>query len=127
MEARLCKCASSKLLKTWMSWKERLRVSFTIIIFFCQSQIKTQYVTLPFVDIKDVMENTWTLIFFPCLDVDLPVSLLKDLLPHLNIYYLDRIETAAASKGTVQHLQYIQLHYISVCSSCDVRASDGPL
>ncbi|XP_016416377.1 leucine-rich repeat-containing protein 41 isoform X2 [Sinocyclocheilus rhinocerous] len=29
----------------------------------------------------------------------LPVSLLKDLLPHLNIYYLDRIETAAASKG----------------------------
>ncbi|XP_042613462.1 leucine-rich repeat-containing protein 41 [Cyprinus carpio] len=30
---------------------------------------------------------------------NLPVSLLKDLLPHLNIYYLDRIETAAASKG----------------------------
>ncbi|XP_073707706.1 leucine-rich repeat-containing protein 41-like [Garra rufa] len=29
----------------------------------------------------------------------LPVSLLKDLLPHLNIYYLDRIETAAATKG----------------------------
>ncbi|KAF4111833.1 hypothetical protein G5714_006628 [Onychostoma macrolepis] len=30
---------------------------------------------------------------------NLPVSLLKDLLPHLNIYYLDRIETAAATKG----------------------------
>ncbi|XP_016339361.1 leucine-rich repeat-containing protein 41 [Sinocyclocheilus anshuiensis] len=29
----------------------------------------------------------------------LPVSLLKDLLPHLNIYYLDRIEAAAATKG----------------------------
>ncbi|XP_077055927.1 leucine-rich repeat-containing protein 41 [Siphateles boraxobius] len=31
--------------------------------------------------------------------LNLPVSLLKDLLPHLNIYYLDRIETAAATKG----------------------------
>ncbi|XP_026070273.1 leucine-rich repeat-containing protein 41 isoform X1 [Carassius auratus] len=30
---------------------------------------------------------------------NLPVSLLKDLLSHLNIYYLDRIESAAASKG----------------------------
>ncbi|XP_050967324.1 leucine-rich repeat-containing protein 41 [Labeo rohita] len=30
---------------------------------------------------------------------NLPVSLLKDLLPHLNIYYLNRIETAAATKG----------------------------
>ncbi|KAL1273367.1 hypothetical protein QQF64_029229 [Cirrhinus molitorella] len=30
---------------------------------------------------------------------NLPVSLLKDLLPHLNIYYLERIETAAATKG----------------------------
>jgi len=37
-----------------------------------------------------------------CLDLDLPVSLLKDLLPHLNIYYLDRIETAAATKGTYE-------------------------
>ncbi|XP_009300373.1 leucine-rich repeat-containing protein 41 isoform X2 [Danio rerio] len=31
--------------------------------------------------------------------LNLPVSLLRDLLPHLNIYYLDRIETAAATKG----------------------------
>ncbi|XP_067314990.1 leucine-rich repeat-containing protein 41 [Pseudorasbora parva] len=31
--------------------------------------------------------------------LNLPVSLLKDLLPHLNIYYLDRIEAAAATKG----------------------------
>ncbi|TRZ02646.1 hypothetical protein DNTS_000627 [Danionella cerebrum] len=30
---------------------------------------------------------------------NLPISLLKDLLQHLNIYYLDRIETAVASKG----------------------------
>lgn len=31
--------------------------------------------------------------------LNLPVSLLKDLLPHLNIYFLDRIETGAATKG----------------------------
>lgn len=31
--------------------------------------------------------------------LNLPVSLLRDLLPHLNIYHLDRIETAAATKG----------------------------
>lgn len=30
---------------------------------------------------------------------DLPVLLLKELLPHLNIYYLDRIETVAFTKG----------------------------
>ncbi|XP_051996174.1 leucine-rich repeat-containing protein 41 [Xyrauchen texanus] len=31
--------------------------------------------------------------------LDLPVSLLKELLPHLNIYYLDKIETTAVTKG----------------------------
>ncbi|KAB5584211.1 hypothetical protein PHYPO_G00104750 [Pangasianodon hypophthalmus] len=30
---------------------------------------------------------------------DLPASLLKDLMPHLNMYYLDRIEKAARLKG----------------------------
>lgn len=31
--------------------------------------------------------------------LDLPVVLLKELLPHLNIYYLDRIEPVALTKG----------------------------
>lgn len=31
--------------------------------------------------------------------LDLPASLLKDLMPHLNMYYLDRIEKAAHLKG----------------------------
>ncbi len=47
------------------------------------------------------MGNGCTFLIF-CLAVDLPVSLLKDLLPHLNIYYLDRIEAAAATKGSEQ-------------------------
>lgn len=32
-------------------------------------------------------------------DLDLPASLLKELLPHLNMYHLDRIEKAAHLKG----------------------------